>query len=148
MLRAVLAVAITAALLAVSLPTVDSARVDHAETLVAEELDRLETAAERLAAENDPTGPGQPAARRVLRLRLPAESWGSTGVDRLHLPGDGSTVTWQVAGGGTHHRRIADGHLVGQAGGLRLGGSGSQRIVLVFRERHGESVVVAARPDS
>lgn len=146
MLRAVLVVAVTAALLAVSLPVVDSARIDYAETRVADELDRFERAAEILAAENDPVPSGETPARRVLTLRLPVESWGSASVSRFELPDGKSTVTWVVAGSGIHRRRLADGLVVGQSGGLTLGGSGPQRLVLTLRQRHGETVVVASRP--
>jgi len=146
MLRAVLVVAVTAALLAVSLPVVDSARVDYAETRVADELDRIERAAETLAAENDPVDHGETPARRVLPLRLPVESWASAGVSRFDLPEGESTVTWSVGDSGTHRRRLADGLVVGQSGGLQLDGSGPQRLVLTLRQRNGEAVVVASRP--
>lgn len=147
MLRTVLAVALAAALLAVSLPAVDSARETHAETRVETAVSRLETAASELARASDPVPLGSPGARRHHTLRLPQATWGSAGFDALRLPPpeSNSQPTWRVAGGNwTVVETIPA--LVGPPGGLTLREGGRQRVVLTLHEVDGSQVVVVSRP--
>lgn len=147
MLRVVLVVAITAALLAVVVPAMESAAIERADTAVRAELDRLESATTRLARHNDPT-PHGPGARTELTLRLPEESWGSAGVERLALPREdrpGSVVRWRVSGGAERTRRLSGPPVV--ADDLDSLGSGRVRVRLVLITVDGEPAVRVTRPN-
>lgn len=133
MIRVVLAVVLTTALLGVSLPAIDEARQDHTETVVRTELQRVERTAERLVNTDDPAEDG---ARRVVTLHLPARSWSGVGVDSVALAGErnGSAgrVTWTVAGGTRHVRHVTDFTLRTDDGPLTLGSAGSHRLVFTL----------------
>ncbi|MFT4923559.1 MAG: hypothetical protein ACI8XM_002786 [Haloarculaceae archaeon] len=156
MLRVVVAVVLAGALLAVSLPVVETARIDHAETRVATALDRLDVRATRLDDRNDPTRPGLSGARRTLTLHLPSRSWGSAGLDYLAIPGpDGeiprqgasadARITWRVTGGNRSAHRPSL-RLVGPEGGLLVRQGGTRRVVLTLARVDGQRTVVVSRP--
>lgn len=133
MIRPVLALAVSTALLGVALPAIDAGGTAHSEARVADELDRLESAARTLALRSEPAPRGAPA-RRTLTLRLPERRWAHPGVARLSIPGpDGRRVTWQVGTGATHSREF-DGPLVGPPGGLTIREGGRHDLVLLRRE--------------
>jgi len=148
MFRTVLAVVLASALLAVSLPVVDSARVSHAERSVDTTLQRLDAAATELAAANDALPPGRAGARRQHTFRLPRESWGSAGLESLTFPPPAAErpVRYQVAGGQDTATEFSV-PVVGPPGGLTLQSGGRQRLVLRLQQRHGRSVVVVSRAD-
>lgn len=132
--RAVVAVALAAALLAATLPSVDRARVDHADARVAGEVERLERAATALAARNDLVDDGQPA-RTHLTLRLPERTWGTAPVDAFRIPAAGgeADVRWTVDGGRTRQRRLDGVDLSGSTDGLALRTGGRHRLALELR---------------
>lgn len=111
MLRAVLGVALAAALLGAVTPALEDARATRTERLVARELGRVESAAEALAREE------APGARRTLELSLPGESpttASPTFVALGGLPDDESRDDWQMAvtdtgGDDVLASRVADG---------------------------------------
>lgn len=148
MLRTVLSVSLAAALLAVSLPAVDSARLTHAETSTETSLQRLDAAATELAKGNDPVPPDSGGARRQLTLRLPRESWGSVALDEIRFPPlDADRLpTWRVVGGNRTTLRPSV-PLVGPPGGLSLREGGRQRVILTLQRRNGHPVVVVTRPN-
>jgi hypothetical protein len=136
-LRAVLAVVLALALLACSLPALDSARTERTAGALDAATDRLRSTGERLVATSDPTTSG-PAARRTLVLDLPTRGWGArSGSVRLR---DGE-LAWRVAGGPWHTDRAP--RLVVPEGPLVL--DGPTRLSLTHRLRDGRSVVVVRR---
>lgn len=91
MLRAVLAVALAAAILAATFPALDSARTTRAETLTATELDRVEATGESLVREEDAVALDAAGARRTLSVSVPDASPTSAAVAYVSLggvPGD------------------------------------------------------------
>jgi len=148
MLRTALAVAVATALLGISLPVIDSARVTHAETSVETALGRLDTAASELAATSDPLPASADGARRQHVLRLPRGSWGSASLAELRFPPPDSQQkpTWRVTGG-QWARMTTSVSLVGPPDGLTLTEGGRQRVELTLQRRDGDVVVVIARPD-
>lgn len=147
MLRAVLAVLVAAALLGLSMPVVDSARVSHADSQVQSELADLEAVAADLRAESDPTPPGVPGARVERTLVLPPRSWGNAGIAQLTLPDSADTpVRWHVPGGETRTVRPSP-PLVAPPAGLELHEPGPHRLELSLQRRGGRSVVVVSRAD-
>lgn len=147
MLRAVLAVLIAAALLGLSMPVVDSARVGHADSQVRSELTDLEAVAADLRAESDPTPPGVPGARIERTLVLPPRSWGNAGIAQLTLPGSADApVRWHVHSGEMRTVRQSP-PMVAPPEGLELREPGTHRLELSLQRRDGRSVVVVSRAD-
>lgn len=146
--RTAVAVALAVALVAVSMPVVERARVDHSAATVAGELERLERSAVALTAENDVVRDDGPPARTTVALSLPGKSWAHSGVERLRIPNGttGTDVTWQATGGPVHNRTYPDTRLSGPPGGLVVGEAGRQRLVLALESRGNTPTVVARRP--
>lgn len=147
MIRVVLAVVLTTALLGVSLPAIDDARRDHTETTVRTELQRLERAATNLLDMDDPTDDG---ARRVVTIKLPARSWTDVGIACVAVgparTGSGGRLTWAVEGGTRRVRRLpripirtADGDA------LTINASGRHRLVLSLDGVRRDPVVTVRR---
>jgi hypothetical protein len=147
MLRTVLAVVLASALLAVSMPVVDSARVTHAETRTETALQRLDVAATALTDKNEVAPDGRSGARRYHTLALPRESWGSAGLDALRFPPPSTErrPVWRVTGGNWTTAATSS-RLVGPPNGLTLGEGGPTRVALTLAEHRGHSVVVVSRP--
>lgn len=147
-IRAVVSVALAAALLAVSLPAVDRARIQHADARIAGEVDRLETVARSLARENDLVDHGPPASAGVT-LHLPTQSWGASDVVgfRIRPPGATRDVSWRIRGGEQHARRLSGVTVAGPPTGLVLRDGGRHRLVLELRRRGGDRTVVVRRPN-
>lgn len=146
MIRVVLAVALTTALLGASLPAIDDARRDHTESTVGTELRGIERAATNLLDTDDPTENG---ARRVVTVRLPARSWSDAGVDAVTIgrsrAGHGGRLTWAAVGGRQRVRRFPDVPLrTGDGDALTLEASGRHRLV-VSLAGNGTDPVVTVR---
>lgn len=150
MLRVVLAVALATALLGVSMPAVQTARVDYAHDRVDTELERLAATATRLEERNDPAPPDVTGARRSVTLHLPEGAWTSADLAYLRIPGPSDalprgTVRYRVGDGPNRTRPIGV-PLVGPPGGLRVDG-GRQRVVLEYTRRAGEPILLVRYPD-
>lgn len=146
--RTVVAVGLAVALLAVSLPAVERARVSHSEAAIAGEVERLERSAIALAADNEVVPDDGPPARTRVTLSVPRRSWGDSGVDTLRIPpsADGPDAVFRAADGDRRTRTFPDVRLRGPPGGLALGDGGRHRLVLALREGEGGRTVVARRP--
>ncbi|WP_058367242.1 DUF7311 family protein [Haloparvum sedimenti] len=72
MIRAVLAAATAVALLAAAGPALADARAETTADRIATAGERLDRAAADLAADSAAARPGEPAARRTVRVRIPA----------------------------------------------------------------------------
>jgi hypothetical protein len=147
-IRAVVTVALAAALLAASLPAVDESRVQHADARVAGEVERLGSVARSLETGDDLVrGDGQPAQRRVT-LHLPVTSWGASEVREVRIPPPdaGTDVVWQVEGGERHRRQLDGVSRAGPPDGLVVRDGGRQRLQLELRQLAGRRMVVVSRP--
>lgn len=71
-IRLVVAVLLTTALLAVGLPAAETARSERAATLTQDELTEFRETVARFETRNDATRPGLPSATRPYTLRVPA----------------------------------------------------------------------------
>lgn len=145
MLRAVLAVLVIAAIVAVSQPAIQSGRQDHAATLLADEADGLvDNARDLVKTDEAINGPG---ARRIVTVELPAAQRFSAGANYVEITGgDTPTVEWAVDGGRTH-RRVVEGLRIRTPNGapLRLEGEGERRLVLGLTGPAGDPVVTVER---
>lgn len=147
MIRVVLAIVLTTALLGVSLPAIDDARQDHTETTVRTELQRLERAATNLLDTDDPADDG---ARRVVTVTMPARSWADVGIDSVALgpsrTGSGGRLTWAVEGGTRRVRRLPEIPIRTVDGdALAINASGRHRLVLSLDEAQNDPVVTVRR---
>lgn len=145
MLRAVLAVLVIAAILAVSQPVIQGGRQDHAATLLAEEVDGLEKAARDLVRTDEAVA--HPGARRIVTVELPELRRFSAGANYVAVAGGKtSTVEWAVGGGGSHRRILEDARFRTPGGEpLRLEGTGDRRLVLSLTGPPGDPVVLVER---
>ncbi|WP_435128108.1 DUF7311 family protein [Halobaculum sp. D14] len=173
MIRVVLAVAVTAALLAASLPVIESVSAER----TAAELDRatvrLDRAAADLLSAESAVDAGRRGARRTVGLRLPARSLVAAPVRFVALcPGRRATVRYAVGRGPTVTRRLStpmavEGVTAGGGGGVTAESDGGVTAddsggALVFtepgahlltlevthREGNGRRVVVSASESS
>jgi len=134
MIRAVLAVVLTTALLGASLPAIDDGRREHTHATVERELDRFERVARALRSTDDPvTGSG--GARRLVTLSIPERSWSDAGLDVLTIAawrnGSGGVITWRRPQGPRQDRRLPGLPLrTAGDGPLRLATDGDHRLVL------------------
>lgn len=141
MLRAVLAILVIAAIVAVSQPVIQGGRQDHAATLLAGEVDGLTDAARDLVRTDEAVaGPG---ARRIVTVELPKPGRFSAGANAVEIDGgQPSTIEWVVDGGTTHRRVLEDVRFrTAEDESLRLEGTGEQRVVLSLTGSAGDPTV-------
>ncbi|SFL02460.1 hypothetical protein SAMN04487950_2015 [Halogranum rubrum] len=86
-IRIVLTVALATALLAVSLPAVDSARGDRTAASLDADLATVRDAAVGLVDEDDPTRDDVAGARRLVTVDVPHPSWTAATVERVTVRG-------------------------------------------------------------
>lgn len=145
MLRAVLAVLVVAAIVAVTQPAIQQGRQDHASTLLADEVDALLDQGRDLVRTDEATaGPG---ARRIVTVELPSPQRFSSGASYVEIDGDDpSTVEWAVEDGRSQ-RRVLDGLRLRTPDGepLRLERPGDHRLVLGLAGSPGNPVVDVRR---
>lgn len=145
MLRAVLAVLIVAALLAVSQPLITQGRQEHAATLLGEEIDDLVGESRDLIATDEAVnGSG---ARRIVGVELPPARRFSAGANYVEINGgETPAVEWAVDGGRAR-RRVLEGlrYRTPDGESLRLAGEGSRRLVLRLVGPPGDPVVAVKR---
>jgi len=144
--RVVVAVVLTAALVAVSMPAVSTARADAADSRIDRQLAALGERLETLVATNDPTaGPG---ARHVTELALPAGTVTSAAVRRLRIGSrEGVGVaSWRVGDTSADSTRLAGVPIRAPDGGsLTLREAGTHRLVFGLRLRSGRTVLTVRR---
>lgn len=151
--RTSVAVALAVALLAVSLPVAERARVDHSTATIDGELERVERSAVALEAENDVVSDNGPPARTRVTLRLPVRSWADSGVGTVRFPettagSDGPDVIWAAAGGDRRNTTFPEVRLTGPPGGLVVDDGGRQRLVLALERAAGGRTVVVRRAEA
>lgn len=143
MIRVVLAVVLSAAILGVSLPAIDDARADRTAARMDRAVDRVRDAAVTLLAE-DPARTRSLAAGRTVRIHLPRRSWTASPVESLRIEGNGAdrpaTVCYDLPERRPVRYRIdtplkTDGPIV-------LQGHGTHRLRLVLLLRQDRPVVL------
>ncbi|QSG03447.1 DUF7311 family protein [Natranaeroarchaeum sulfidigenes] len=149
MIRVVLAVLLTATLLAIAVPAIDRGGVTNTEGVLDREAAEIETAATSLVDDEDPPPVGVDGARRSLTLTLPGESFTTAPVDRfeIHRVGDDHSVVRYTVDGGHVHTMHVDAPIVDAADPgsdtIELRGTGERSLVLTLtRDRTGGKPVV------
>jgi hypothetical protein len=134
-IRALLAVALAATLLAASLPAIESAAADRTAASVDRDVDRLDRAGQSLLAADDP------GARRVVSVSLSADSVTAVGVDAFVVRCEPRCIVRYTLGNGASRIRRLDLPLVTPAGAVRLGSPGEHRLTLRLVDGDGGRVV-------
>ncbi|MFB6110295.1 MAG: hypothetical protein ABEJ60_05405 [Halodesulfurarchaeum sp.] len=152
-LRVLLSVVLAAALLAASLPAIESARRARADQQLTESVERFESATRRLVRHSDPVRPGVPGAVRRVQIEMPRRPSGATfslGPDPAAGNGSGTILRASVPGEPDVVVRLAARvRPVGSSGPVREGGTlalaGSTTLTLEYRLVAGDPVVTVAR---
>lgn len=149
MIRYVLIVLITVALLALSLPAIDHVAAQRAENQVESEVQTIDRVATNLFEEETVPPAGVDGPKRVLTLRLPSDSFTSDAVEYIRIrriTDRVSLATYRVPGRAERRIRI-DAPIVNEDGGIvELGGEGERRIHLTLeRDDEGDPVIVLGR---
>lgn len=149
MIRLVLAVLLTATLLAIAVPAIDRGGVTNTEGLLDRQAAGIETAATSLVDEEDPPPAGVDGARRSLTVTLPADSITTAPVDRfeIHRVGEEHSVIRFAVDGGHVHTMHVDAPLVDAADPgsdtIALRGTGERTVVLTLtRDRASGAPIV------
>lgn len=145
MLRAVLAVLVVVAILAVSQPAIQQGRQDHAATLLAAEVEAFVDEGKDLVRTDEAVdGPG---ARRIVTVELPAAQRFSAGASHVEITGgEPSTVEWAVEGGATRRTVLERLDLqTVDCDPLRLERPGDHRLLLTLVGSPGDPVVEVRR---
>lgn len=162
MIRVVVAVVLTVAILAASLPAIDTARERRSASHVTAQLDRLDTSAAALVDGSDVTPVGAPNARRTVTLRLPERSLtavpvvyvriGQLGaIDRRESGatrpshGRANFVTSKLRGRAPTRLVLDGADLRTPDGPIVLRGVGRHRLTLTLAERDSRVVVLVRR---
>lgn len=161
MLRVVLAVVLSVALLGVAMPVVEDARAERTSHLVEGELSRLADRTVGLAGTEE-TGPGG-VPRRVVTLSLPAGGFGAAPIDYVAIGGvpdcgtprdtdHGDVVAYRLQGGDVRVRHVpvdlrvvTEGRVRDDEDPLLLRGDARVTLSLVDR-RSGRTVLVERGP--
>jgi hypothetical protein len=163
MIRYVLAVVLTTALLAIGVTGVDHATTVRSEQQVENQIATIETAAVSLAQHDDVPPPGQPGPRRVVELDLPQNGFLSTAVESFRIEPDrvstsddemavanGSTARFGFDGRAAHaislDVRVRTPRSESETPAVDLSGErGTKTVILELRaDDHGQYVAVIA----
>lgn len=141
MIRAVLAVALTVALLAAVTPAIDEGRERRTAIHLDDVADRIDRAARSLRAHEDPTPPNVAGARRIVRFRLPERSWTTVGAT-LWIDGEHDAVGYRLDGHRTRRLRLRGVDVRTPDGRVVFDRADRYRLVLSLVESGGVGVVV------
>lgn len=144
-LRLVVGVVLTAAILAVATPMLSVGATDSADSSVTRQVDALSDRLETMVDTNDPTrGPG---ARHVTELHLPKRSLASAGIAtvRIHSRSGVGLATWRVDNEQSTSRRLTSVPIQASGDGLVLRESGVHHLVFGLRSQEGKTVLRVRR---
>lgn len=141
MIRVVLAVCLTVALLAAVTPAVDEGRETRTTIHLDRVVDRIDRAARSLHAHEDPTPPDVAGARRIVRFGLPERSWTATNA-RLWIDGERDLIGYRLDGRRAHRTRLGGIDLRTSDGRVVFDGSARYRLELSLVRSDGVGVVV------
>lgn len=160
MLRAVFAVTLAVAMLAVTVPAMETAGVATADTRTETAVETVIDEMRALAISEDPVPKNHQGARRFVTVRLPARSWTTAGVEYVSIdgaPGEPSpssnrtAFAWKVTGGTMQTTHVPSLRIRASArdgnGPLVLERGGRHRLRLSLVAADGERpLVVVDRP--
>ena len=160
MLRVVVGVTLSVALLTVTLPALETARRDHSDHRVAAELDGLTAAIRDVHAREAGVSANAAGARRVVTVQLPPRTWTDAGVEYVAIGShpdhagvderNETTFVWQVSGSQPRTWRLTDVPVEAAtpSGGdtpLVIREAGRHRLAVSLVVRDGQRTVVVRR---
>lgn len=151
MIRYVLAVALSVALLALAVPAIDHAATKNTERTLEANVASIDEAATSLAADEEVSPDGHPEPRRIVSVSLPEGSLTTAGVDHFEIVPHGNYSTARyVLEDGTTRQQILDERIVHEDPDanrtVELAGPAELRLVITLEaDADGEPVVVAKR---
>ncbi|THE64376.1 hypothetical protein D8Y22_13270 [Salinadaptatus halalkaliphilus] len=156
MIRYVLAVLLTVAILGLATPAIDEASTDNSERQLQTAISDIEEAAVDLETNEQVSPPEHPDPQRVLELSIPAGSLTTEGVSHFEIePVEDVNVSIAryVLDDGTQHQEIIEQRIVYRDRTdnrtTEIGGSGVQTLrVVLLADENGEPVVVAEPPEA
>ena len=153
MIRYVVAAILAVALLAISIPIIDTAASMNSERQLDAALATIDDEATSLMENEEVTPEGHPDPQRVIDVDLPEQSLTSERVDHFELvPHENGSASYTharyVLEDGTTREEVIDEKIVwddpAENETTELGGTGTQRLALVLLEDdRGEPVIVA-----
>lgn len=148
-LRVVLSVLLSTALVGVSLPAIDQAALEATDTRVQADLRQFQSAVQTLPQQTDPVGPDDALIHQTITLTLPEKSWTSAPLEYVQIEPTrtGGILRWQVNGGHEHTIFVEKVPIQTpeSATGIHLTKPGTHRLSLTLVERNEERVVVLRR---
>ncbi|WP_071391252.1 DUF7311 family protein [Haloprofundus marisrubri] len=151
MTRFVVAAVLAVALVAASMPAVESARIDRTAVHLDGELTNIVDAARDLPQTEDTVDDSSLAARRVVAVSVPERSLTSAPIDYVELDGRGPTTSASLSYRLTGHEettyRFTRISLSTPDGPVRLSTAGIHRLSLALVDRGGRPVVTLRRLD-
>ncbi|AXG09926.1 DUF7311 family protein [Haloplanus rubicundus] len=141
MIRAVLAVCLTVALLAAVTPAVDEGRERRTTIHLDRVVDRIDRAVRSLQAHEDPTAPSVAGARRLVSVHLPERSWTAVGA-RLWIDGERDQIGYRLDGARARRTRLPGVDLRTPDGRVVLDGGSRRRLELSLVRDDGVGVAV------
>lgn len=136
--RVLVAVTVAVALLAVSLPAVETTRGDRTAAKLDRAAERVGSAGASLLADDEPDA----GARRVVTVSLPSKSLTTAGVDRFAVScRDGCAVRYRLGSGREVTNRLASVPLATPDGPVAFSKAGTHRLVLGLAREDGRRVV-------
>jgi hypothetical protein len=141
-IRVVLAVLLTVALLSAVTPAVDEGRTARTAVHLDGITERVERAAASLRAHEDPTRPAVAGARRIVRFRLPDRSRTAVG-SRLWIDGERDLIGYRLDGGRSRRTTLRGLDLRTPDGPVSFDGSGQYRLVLSLVQSNEGGVEIA-----
>ena len=151
MIRYVLAVILAIALLAISIPAIDTGATMNSERQIDASLAEIDDEATSLIENEETTPDGHPDPQRVVEVTLPRSTLTSEGVDHFELvPHENGSYTharYVLEDGTTREEVISEQIVWNEPDGsepTELGGTGDQRLALVLLEdENGEPTIVS-----
>lgn len=145
-LRVVLSVLLSTALVGVSLPAIDQAGVESSDARVQAELGHLRTAIQTLPQKTDPVHSEAMATHQTITLTLPEKTWTSAPVEYVVIEptATGGRLRWKVEDGHEHtiFLQKASIQTPGNSTEMQLTTPGTHRLSLTLVEQRGSPVVV------
>ena len=155
MIRYVLAVVLTVAILSLAAIAIDASRSDNTERQLQTEIADIERNAVALVEYEELSPEGHPDPQRVVEVSVPARSLTAEGVSHFEiepLEEADASVARYVLDDGTTNQVLVDQRIVYRDPTdnrtAKLGGAGTQRIRLVLLpDENGDPVVVVEPPE-
>lgn len=149
MMRYVVTVLMTIALVSVSMPVIDNAAADRSQKALGSELSQLQDTAEMLHSEEEVVRSSNKNPRRIMELEFPEQSFTSRSVQTVritpHHDAAKSTITYAVVGREPSQLTV-DAVIVGPNNEtVELGGNPDRRFILELKRDDVNNRVVELR---